>query len=474
MPELILALDVGTTTARGAVVGPDGGIVGLAAAPLPTRVPAPGLAEQDPERLWRAALKVMRGALANAGRTGADLAAIGVTTQRASAVLWERASGRPVSPLVLWSDLRGAERARELQKQGFLLAPQQPATKLEALARESGARGSDLAWGAADSWLLWKLTGGTVHATDRGQAWPTGYLSLADLQWNRTLIERQGLGDLTFPRLVDTWGHIGVSARRWLGAEIPIAANVADQQSALIAHGEATGVAKITWGTSGTFDVATEGPVFGALPGLPPLVVSSVGGNTRFCLEGMVLSAGAALDWLRRAFVLGRPERLDALAGGTLDAGGVAFLPALHGLGAPYGDATRLGRLAGLSASVERAHIARAAFEGLAFRAREIVERAAAAGALPPRAALGVDGGLSRSQVFLQILADLLVRPIQPLATPEATLTGAAILAARGARLPWEAQMREALRPVARLEPKVSPEDAATRFAAWQTAVHPS
>jgi glycerol kinase len=471
MPELVLALDVGTTTARAAVVAPDGTIAGLAAAPLRSRVPGPGLAEQDPEALWRATLKVMRGALASAGRTGAELAAVGLTTQRASAVLWDRASGRPVSPVVLWSDLRGAERARELQTQGFMLAPQQPATKLEVLVGRSGAHAADLAWGAADSWILWKLTGGAVHATDRSQAWPTGYLGLADLEWNRALVERQGLGELAFPRLVDTWGPVGVTHRRWFGAEVPITADIADQQSALIAHGEAPGAAKITWGTSGTFDVATEGPVFSALPGLPPLIVSSTAGATRFCVEGMILSAGSALDWLRRAFALGAPEQLSALAASTRDAGGVAFLPALQGLGAPHGDAARRGRLAGLSAGVERTHIARAAFEGLAFRAREIVERAEAAGALTARVPLGVDGGLSRSSVFLQILADLLGRPIEPLATPEATLMGAAITAVRGAGLPWETEMRKAVKPRGRLDPQLNADEAAARFAAWRAAV---
>ncbi|HEY2049718.1 MAG TPA: FGGY family carbohydrate kinase [Caulobacteraceae bacterium] len=474
MPELILALDVGTTTARAAVVAPDGSIAGLASAPLRSAVPAPGRAEQDPLALWRAALRVMRGALAAAGRAASDLAAVGLTSQRASAVLWDRRNGRPVSPMVLWSDLRGAERARYLQAQGFLLAPQQPATKLEALATGSGACVAELAWGAADSWILWNLTGGATHVTDRSQAWPTGYLGLGDLEWNETLIERQGLAELAFPRLVDTWGVVGATQRRWLGAEVPIAADVADQQAALIAHGETPGAAKITWGTSGTFDVSTGGPVFAGLPGLPPLIVSSCAGTTQFCIEGMILSAGSALDWLRRAFALGSPERLSALAAAAPDSGGVAFLPALQGLGAPHGEATRLGRLAGLSAAVERPHIARAAFEGLAFRAREIVERAEAAGVLSPGARLGVDGGLSRSPVFLQVVADLLSRPIEPLATPEATLMGAAIAAARGAGLACEADLRKAIRPRQSLTPQVSPDEAAARFDTWRTAVHPT
>ncbi|MBV8682118.1 MAG: hypothetical protein JO111_04540 [Caulobacteraceae bacterium] len=474
MPELVLALDLGTTSAKAAVVAPDGAILGLASRALRTLVRGPGLAEQDPEALWRASLGVMRRALASAGRTGADLAAIGLTTQRASAVLWDRASGRPASPVTVWSDLRGAERAVELQKQGFFLSPQQPATKLEGLVRGSGARPTDLAWGAADSWVLWRLTGGAVHATDRSQAWPTGYLGLTDLDWNAALIERQGLTGLAFPHLVDTWGSLGQTHRRWLGAEIPITANIADQQSALIAHGEAPGTAKITWGTSGTFDVATDGPVFAGLPGLPPLIMSSVDGETRYCIEGMILSAGSALDWLRRAFAIGSPDRLSGLAAAVSDASGVAFLPALQGLGAPHGEAGRRGRLTGLATGADRSHIARAAFEGLAFRSREIIERAEAAGVLPARAPLGVDGGLSRSPVFLRILADLLGRPIAPLATPEATLMGAAIAAVRGAGLRWEADMRNTIRPRQRLDPQLSADEASARFATWRAAVHPA
>jgi glycerol kinase len=472
MPELILAVDVGTTTAKAAVVDPQGAVLGAAASPLRTQIPSAGLAQQDAQDVWRRTRAVMRRALAASGRAARDLAAIGLTTQRASALAWSLASGRPVSPLVLWSDLRGAGRADELRQAGFLLAPQQPATKLESILAGGEAASGRLAWGALDSWLVWKLTGGAVHATDRSQAWPTGYLGLSDLAWNPRLIEAQALRDVAFPRLVDTWGEIGMTSAAVLGTKVPITAVVADQQAAIIAHGEASGVAKITWGTSGTFDLLTAGPVFAGRPGLPPMIVSSVAGETRFCLEGMILSAGSALDWLRGAFALGAPERVSTLVRSAPDAGGVAFLPALQGLGAPHGLPARLGRLVGLSAATTRPHIARAAYEGLAFRAREILERAQDAAPRAFDAPLGIDGGLSRDAAFGQCLADLLGRPVRPLATPEATLIGAAILAARGAGLGCETAIRAAIAPATAFEPQIGAGEAQDRFSAWSAAVH--
>jgi glycerol kinase len=193
-----------------------------------------------------------------------------------------------------------------------------------------------LAWGNIDAYLLWKLTGGAVHATDRSQAWPTGYLDLGRLGWKSDLLAHQGLDERTFPTLVDTWGAIGVAARSVLGAQVPITAVVADQQSALIGQGcEAPGDAKVSYGTSATFNVST-GTAF-VFRGLstPPFVLSSVQGDTRFCIEGMVYAAGSAIDWLRRSFHLGDHRRFEALAAATPDSEGLAFLPALQGLGPP-------------------------------------------------------------------------------------------------------------------------------------------
>jgi glycerol kinase len=473
MPELILALDVGTTSLRAALFSPDGALSGLDRRRLATQAPSPGRLTQDPAAVWRGALAAMRGALAAAGREARDLAAIGVTTQRTSALVWDRATGRPLSPLVLWSDLSGAERAAELREQGFFVAPQQAAAKLEAIlagAAAPGARG--LAWGALDSWLIARLSGGAAHVTDRSQAWPTGYLDLSSMGWNAALIAHQRLDPALFPRLVDTWGPIAETDRRVLGAAVPITADVADQQAALIAHGAEAGVVKATFGTSATLDLATGAELVLRDLATPPFVLSSAGGETRFCLEGMVYSAGAALDWLRAAARLGAPAAFDALAATVADAGGAWFLPALAGLGAPYADASRRGALGGLSLATTRAQIARAGLEGVAFRTREVFDHLHAITGRDPPAALNVDGGLSGSDVFLGVLAEALGRPVRRHALREATAAGAALAAARGAGLLAPASAGGFVRYDPLIEPRSALGAADARFAAWKHAAY--
>ena len=470
MAELILAIDVGTTSTRAAVLTPDGAIAGIAAFALTSTSPRLGEVEQDAEAVWTATQAAIAGALAAASRTPADLAAVGVTTQRASAVVWDKASGEVRSPLVVWNDLRGAERARELMAAGFPLAPQQAATKLEAIFAAIDAAPATLAWGNIDSFLIHRLTGG-AHLTDRSQAWPCGYLALPDLGWNAQLIDHQGLDAATFPRLVDTWGELAMTSAAVLGAAVPIAADVADQQSALMAHGDAPGTAKMTFGTVGAFDLATGGTFMFPAPGLPPLVVSSVAGDTRFCIEGMALSAGSAIDWLRGAFALGDYGAFEALAGSVGDTAGAAYLPGQPGPGAPQGDPGRRAVLTGLSSAVTRAHLARVGLEGLAFRAREIIDAVYALTDFAPPAALGVDGGLSRSAVFLQILADLTGRPVRRHATVEATLLGAAMAAGRGAGLLTEADVAAMIRFDAPVAPSLTASAGLERFEAWRGEV---
>ncbi len=471
MPELILAIDVGTTSTRAAVVGPDGRIAGIDAAPLKSLNPRPDRVEQDAGRVWAATRRVIAGALAKTGRGPGDIVAVGVTTQRASAVAWDKATGKPLSPMVIWSDLRGAARATELQKAGFLVAPQQSATKLDLILAEVNVPRDRIAWGNIDSFLIWKLTGGGAHVTDRSQAWPSGYLGLPDLAWNDRLIDHQGLDVGYFPTLVDSWGEIGVTAKSVFGAAVPITADIADQQSALTAHGDTPGTAKFTWGTSATFDLATAAFTFVA-PTAPPLLVSSVNGKTRWCVEGMVLSAGSALDWLRATCGLGGHGPFEALAGSVPDAGGAAFLPALQGLGAPHGDPGRRGGVIGLTPGVTRGHLARAGLEGLAFRAREVLEHIYDLTAAARPEALGVDGGLTRNTLFLQVLADLTGRAVRRHATPEATLLGAAISAGRGAALLTETDVSAMIRFDEPVSPGIGRDESADRFAAWRMAVY--
>ena len=469
MPELLLAIDVGTSTARAALFSPAGDLTAIASARLTSASPAPGRVEQDAERVWRAVKTLARKVLSGAGRAGADVAAIGLTTQRASAVVWDRHTGRPVSPLVIWSDLRGVDRAAELRAAGFFIAPQQAAAKLEAiLAGVEGDRGC-LAFGNIDAFLIARMSGGAVHATDASQAWPLGYLDLATMGWNQALMAHQGLDEAMFPRLADTWGPIATTAPAFLGAPIPIAADIADQQSALIAHGEG---AKVTFGTSATFDLATGPEFLFRSPTAPPFVLSRAGGETRFCVEGMVLSAGSALDWLRGVCRLGGHARFEALAASVPAAGGAWFLPALQGLGAPHGDPARRAVLGGLTGATTQGHIARAALEGVAFRVREVVDYVHDITGMAAPEFVGVDGGLTANDTFLQIQADLLGRPLRRHATPEATACGAAICAGRGIGLLTQADEAGFVRYDATFEPAIGADEAEARFARWRGDVY--
>lgn len=476
MPELLLGLDAGTSTVTACLFTPDGALTAQASARVRSTSAAPGRLEQDAASVWRQALAVIRRSLALAGRTPADLAAIGVASQRTSAVVWDRSTGRPLTPLVVWSDLRGAARAAELQQAGFPIFPQQAAAKLEAMLAETPdaaalARQGRLAWGNIDSFLVWKLSGGALHVTDRSQAWPTGYLDLMTMGWNAGLLAHQGLDERIFPTLVDTWGPLGVSEA--LGAPVPIAAIVADQQSALIGHGaEAAGGGKVTFGTSATVDVSTGPQFVYAGPAVPPFVLSSAGGETRFCIEGMVYSAGSALDWARRSFRLGDHARFEALASSAPEAGGAWFLPAHQGLGAPYGDLARRGQLGGLTLATGPAQIARAAVEGVAGRVREVVDHIYGEAALPRPEVLRVDGGLTASAVLMQAQADMLGLPVARHAVREATACGAAICAGRGVGLLGPADSRGFVRYDRTFEPAVTPDQAQAAFRAWKARVH--
>jgi glycerol kinase len=467
MPELLLALDVGTSTARAGVFSPAGELLSMARARLASRSSRGGRVEQDADLVWRAVKTVGRRALSAAGRAGADIAAIGLTTQRTSAVVWDRRTGRALSPLVIWSDLRGQARAAELGAAGFFLAPQQAAAKLESILADVGG-GDHLAWGNIDSFLIWRLSGG-VHATDASQAWPTGYFNPVGRCWNEALIAHQRLDPAMFPRLVDTWGQIATAGVGVFGARIPITADIADQQSALIAHG---GGAKITFGTSATLDVGTGEAFVYKSPTAPPFIVSQVAGVTQFCVEGMVLSAGSALDWARSAFGLGGHESFEALAASVADSGDVAFLPALQGLGAPHGDPARRAALTGLDGSASRAHVAHAVMEGVAFRAREAVDHVLALTDARLTEPLGVDGGLSGNATFLQIQADLLGRPIRRHAIGEATACGAAICAGLGSGVLTAADAAAFTRYDLTFAPSLAADEADDRLARWRRDVY--
>ncbi|MBW8297303.1 FGGY family carbohydrate kinase [Sphingopyxis sp.] len=472
MPELLLALDAGTTGARAMLVDPAGTVLGVDKRPIASHFPAPGLVEQDPAEVWNICRAVIDGALAAAGRGIADVAAIGVTTQRASIVLWDRTTGEPVAPMLVWSDLRGMEEYRSLRARGFTAWPQVPSAKLPAAIALSGRDPGDLQWGTLDCWLTYRLSG--AHVTDASAAWLTGYYDYANgAGWDTALLAHQRLPAAMFPAQVASWGAIAQSAPAVLGARVPITALIADQEAAMVAHGAlGRGEWKATYGTSGVLMAGTGDAPQAIHNSMPAEALVFVGGRSRFCVEGMVITAGSLIEWLCNGLGLfASPAAMEAAAASVADARNVVVRPSLAGMGAPHGKFEARGLIAGLSFADGPGEVARAALQGIAFRFREIAEVIAAA--LPVPEALPVAGGLSASDTLLQLQADALQRPVRRHAVREASAFGAALAAGMGVGLLDESDLTTLARYDAEFLPKVGSDEADAAFARWQTAIAP-
>ncbi len=326
-----------------------------------------------------------------------------------------------------------------------------------------------LLWGNVDSWLAWRLSGGSVYATEHGQACATGYYDYFTGTWNSAMIVAQGLDPARFPTLRDTTTHYGDSSGSVFGAACPIGALVADQQSAAIAEDcFAVGQGKVTYGTSATLDVNT-GLEMKIAPGSYPLVLWQRATVRSFCIEGMVNTAGAMLDWAASELGLASSAaELSRLAASVPDSAGAYVLPALQGLGTPHGDPTRQAMLGGLTRATTRAHIARAVLEGIAFRVREVRDAIRALPDLPLIDTLRVDGGASRSDTLMQIQADILGTPVERLAVPDASALGAALCAGIGTNRFRPEDVASTRRSDRTFEPHLSEDERETRFAHWR------
>ena len=469
MPELILALDVGTTSTRAMLTEAGGRVLASAARPIATSHPGPDRAEQDAETVLAATLDAARETLALAGRAPADLAAIGVTSQRASLVVWDQQTGQAKGPMVLWNDLSGAGRAAEMKDAGLFSWPQMPSCKLEAALAAAGP--GDHLWGGMESFLVWRLSGGAAHVTDLSNAWLTGYYNFVG-GWNEPVMAWQGLSEAMFPTIIDSCGPMAVTEAAAFGAAVPITALLGDQQAGFFAHGgPAAGTWKATFGTSGVIIASTGETPASPMPTLPPEALAGLGGKAFFCVEGMIITAGAAIDWVAQGLGLFQSTAtLLAAAEAVPDTGGVAFRPSLQGLGAPHANINAAGLLAGLHPGVTPAHLARAAVDGVAFRAREIAE--AMSPLIGRDAPLGVDGGLAASPVFLQALADALSRPVRRHTVTEATAYGAAMAAGFGAGLLDESALAARATYKALVEPRIGAAEAEARYRAWSGKVY--
>lgn len=435
----ILALDQGTTGSTALVIAPDGSVVGRGYREIPQFFPAPGQVEHDPESLVQATVAAAREAIATAGR---PVDAIGITNQRETLVLWDRATLAPIGRAIVWQDRRTAERCAELrglgleprlrERTGLLLDPYFSATKLEWLLADPEIRrrawAGELAVGTVESWLVARLTGG-VHVTDPTNASRT---LLADLRtgiWDPELLELFGIPAQMLPRLVPSAGVVGFARPEWFGKEIPIAGLAGDQQAALFGQGCVTpGAAKITYGT-GAFLLRFAGDELPPQPGegILATIAANAHGGIGWALEGSVFIAGAAVQWLRDGLgLIEKASDTAALAASVPDSGGVVMVPAFTGLGAPYWNAEARGTITGLTRGTTRAHIARATLEAIAHGTCDLVE------AMGGVTSLRVDGGAASNDFLMQMQADLLDRPVERPAGVELTAYGAARLAAIG------------------------------------------
>ncbi len=449
-----LAIDQGTTGTTCLVVDADGRVRGRAYRELTQHYPAPGLVEHDPAEILETVRAAAREAVEQADVDGARPTALGITNQRETVVLWDRATGRPVHRAIVWQDRRTAERCRELVSRGPWLAartglvpdPYFSATKLEWLLAQSdaatgeslGARAArgELAFGTVDSWLVWHLTGGRVHATDPTNASRTMLYDIERRAWSDALCAEFGVPDAVLPEVRPSMGPFGVAGAGWCGAELPILGVAGDQQAALFGHGGwEAGAVKNTYGT-GAFLLQNCGavrPPGGG--GLLTTLACDARGESTYALEASVFVAGAAVQWLRDGLgVLGTAAESEALARGVASTGGVYFVPALTGLGAPDWESEARGTIVGLTRGTGRAHLVRAALEAMAYATADVLDAMRARGAVGAGAAgapdrLRVDGGATANDWLMQFQADVLGAAVERPALVEATALGAAGLA---------------------------------------------
>jgi glycerol kinase len=445
MATHVLALDQGTTSSRALVFDGEGALVSLAQQEFTQSFPRPGWVEHDPHEIWASQLAVARQALERARLTAADVAALGIANQRETVVVWDRSTGEPACPAIVWQDRRTADLCERLKREGredlfrertgLLLDPYFSGTKLAWIlenvsnARADAAAGR-LAFGTVDSWLLWRLTGGALHATDVTNASRTLLWDIRRGVWDDELLEILGVPRSLLPEVRASSEVYGATMPELLGGAITVAGVAGDQQAALF--GQAClrpGMAKNTYGT-GCFLLMNIGarPI-ASRHQLLTTPAWRIGGATGYALEGSVFTGGAVVQWLRDGLGLVRSSaEIEALAASVPDTGGAVLVPAFTGLGAPHWDPYARGALVGITRGTTAGHIARAALEGIAFQVADVLT-AMEADAGVPLAELRVDGGAAANDLLLQLQADLIGVPVARPALLETTALGAAFLA---------------------------------------------
>jgi len=491
MSRFVMALDQGTTSSRAILFERDGRIAAVDQVEFPQHFPKPGWVEHDAQEIWESQLRAARGVLAKAGVTAREVAAIGITNQRETAVVWDRATGEPIHPAIVWQSRQTAAicerlRAQGLedevrQRTGLVIDAYFSATKIRFIldavdgAQQRAERG-ELAFGTVDSWLLYRLSGGRVHATEVSNASRTLIYNIHEREWDDRLLRELRIPRALLPEVRDSSGHFGVAQSSWLGAEIPIAGIAGDQQAALFGQGcTEPGLAKNTYGTGCFLLMNTGDQAPASRSGLITTIAWSIGGRVQYALEGSVFVAGAAIQWLRDGIGLIRDARdSEACAQSVDDTGGVYLVPAFVGLGAPYWDESARGAIIGITRGTTRDHIVRAALESIAYQTRDVVECVRADSGLALER-LRVDGGAARNDFLMQFQADILGAPVERPPVLEVTALGAALLAGLAVGFWSDRAELESLEAGAQIfEPRLRAERREALYAGWKRAVERS
>lgn len=479
----ILALDQGTTGSTALVVHRDGRVLGRGYRELTQHYPQPGWVEHDPEEIFRVSVEAMREAVAGAGERPVGL---GITNQRETVVLWDRRTLAPAARAIVWQDRRTSARCRELreaglepflrERTGLVPDPYFSATKLEWLLRDEALRRraerGELAAGTVESWLVARLTGGRVHASDHTNASRTLVYDVRRRDWDPELLAVFGVPREVLPSVVPSAGVVGELDREHLGWPLPIAGLAGDQQAALYGQGCCReGQAKNTYGTGAFLLVYCGTGLPRSVPGVLTTLACAPDGGPAYALEGSLFVAGAAVQWLRDGLgLIARADETDALARSVPDTGGVHFVPAFVGLGTPHWEPEARGTITGLTRGTTRAHLVRAALEAIAFSSAELL-RAMAAAERFEVPVLRVDGGAAANDWMMQFQADVLGVPVERPDMIETTALGAAGLAGLALGVWRGTDDFLAGRRFTRFEPRMEPGERERRLAQWERAV---
>jgi glycerol kinase len=486
VPDYLIAIDQGTTSTRAIVF--DAALAPVASAQQELRqiYPAPGLVEHDPEEIWSATLATVRAAMARAGAEVRDIAALGITNQRETTIIWDRATNRPIHNAIVWQDRRTADRCAALRQDepmiaartGLLLDPYFSATKIGWLldhveGARVAARAGRLAFGTVDSFLLWRLTGGKVHASDATNASRTLLLDIHRGSWDAELCRLFDVPEALLPQVRDCAGDFGTT--ELFGRPIRILGIAGDQQAAMVGQGcFAPGMVKSTYGTGCFALINTADQPVASKNRLLTTIAYQLGGRRTYALEGAIFVAGAAVQWLRDALkVIGAAPDVNALAAAADPAEQVYLVPAFVGLGAPWWDANARGALFGLTRKSGVAELARATLEAVGYQTRDLLEAMQADWpAAGTDTVLRVDGGMAASDLTMQFVADILAAPVDRPGVMETTALGAAYLAGYAAGVcPDLPGFAARWRCERRFEPQMDATTRERKWAGWRDAV---